>query len=362
MTSRPGRDRDRRTPSRTRANRSGAAAPKHSSAPRSGARKQPANARPGAAAARPRRRFVRNLVVAAVVVIAILALSGIGGCAALSASLPDPSTTKARGRDQSTVILDRNGGLLARLFAEQNRSDQPLQKMPSTLRQAVVATEDQRFYEHAGVDPAGIARALVTDVVLGKKSQGGSTITQQYIKNAFGTPEKTLKRKVEEALLANKIEKSYTKDQILELYLNTIYFGHGAYGVESASQVYFGKSVDKLDLAESAMLAGVIKSPGRYSPYLEPSRGQTPSRHRAGADARPVLHHRRAGGRGRRDSPSRPSDRRAPPLPRRTSSSGSRSSSSSSTARTDCTAAAWWYALHSTSRRRRQPRRRSRAR
>ena len=120
--------------------------------------------------------------------------------------------------------------------------------MPATLRQAVVATEDQRFYEHAGVDPTGIARALVTDIVLGKKSQGGSTITQQYIKNAFGTPEKTIKRKVEEALLANKLEKTYTKDQILELYLNTIYFGHGAYGVEAASQVYFGKSVDKLEL------------------------------------------------------------------------------------------------------------------
>jgi penicillin-binding protein 1A len=205
------------------------------------------------------------------VVVALLALAGIGGCAALSASLPDPATTKARGRDQSTVILDRDGGLLARLFAEQNRSDQPLQKMPATLRQAVVATEDQRFYEHAGVDPTGIARALWTDIILGKKSQGGSTITQQYVKNAFGTPDKTMKRKVEEALLANKIEKSYTKDQILELYLNTIYFGHGAYGVEAASQVYFGKSVEKLDLAESAMLAGIIKSPGRYSPYLDPT-------------------------------------------------------------------------------------------
>ncbi len=217
---------------------------------------------------------MRALLVAFVVLAALATVAGIGGCAALSASLPDPSTTKARGRDQSTVILDRNGSLLARLFAEQDRSDQPLQKMPATLRQAVVATEDQRFYEHAGVDPTGIARALLTDVVLGKKSQGGSTITQQYIKNAFGTPEKTMKRKVEEALLANKIEQSYTKDQILELYLNTIYFGHGAYGVEAASQVYFGKGVDKLDLAESAMLAGVIKSPGHYSPYLDPTQAK----------------------------------------------------------------------------------------
>ena len=238
--------------------------------------------------------------------IAALTLAGVGGCAALSASLPDPSTTKARGRDQSTVILDRSGRLLARLFAEQNRSDQPLQKMPATLRQAVVATEDQRFYEHAGVDPIGIARALVTDVVLGKKSQGGSTITQQYVKNAFGTPEKTIKRKVEEALLANKLEKSYTKDQILELYLNTIYFGHGAYGVEAASQVYFGKGVEKLDLAESAMLAGVIKSPGRYSPYLDPTAAKQRRDTVLGQMRDAVLHHGASRTRPRSRSRSRP--------------------------------------------------------
>jgi len=266
MAVRPGRDRDERPLSRARTSRSGTSKTTVSSTgARAASRKggRPAASRP------PKRHILRSLAIVGAVVIVVLALAGIGGCAALSASLPDPSTTKARGRDQSTVILDRDGRLLARLFAEQNRSDQPLQKMPATLRQAVVATEDQRFYEHAGVDPAGIARALVADVVLGKKSQGGSTITQQYIKNAFGTPEKTLKRKVEEALLANKIEKSYSKDQILELYLNTIYFGHGAYGVEAASQVYFGKGVEKLDLAESAMLAGVIKSPGHYSPYLD---------------------------------------------------------------------------------------------
>jgi len=268
MAVRPGRDRDERPRSRARTNRSGTSSPATGS---SAAVARGASRKGGRSAASPprKRHILRTIAIVGAVAIVVVALAGIGGCAALSASLPDPSTTKARGRDQSTVILDRDGRLLARLFAEQNRSDQPLQKMPATLRQAVVATEDQRFYEHAGVDPAGIARALVADVVLGKKSQGGSTITQQYIKNAFGTPEKTLKRKVEEALLANKIEKSYSKDQILELYLNTIYFGHGAYGVEAASQVYFGKGVEKLDLAESAMLAGVIKSPGHYSPYLD---------------------------------------------------------------------------------------------
>ncbi len=201
---------------------------------------------------------------------ALLALLAIAGCAALSASLPDPNTAKARGRDQSSVILDRNGKLIVRLYAEQNRNDVALQRMPATLRQAVIATEDQRYYEHAGVDPMGIARALVSDIALGRKAQGGSTITQQYVKNAFGSPQKTLRRKVEEALLANKLEKQYTKDQILELYLNTIYFGHGAYGVEAASQAYFGKGVEKLDLPESALLAGIIKAPGHYSPYLDP--------------------------------------------------------------------------------------------
>ena len=160
--------------------------------------------------------------------------------------------------------------MLAKLYAEQDRTDVALEKMPQQLRQAVIATEDRRFYEHRGVDPIGTLRAVVVDVLAGEKKQGGSTITQQYAKNAFVTQEKTLARKIKEALLAQRLERRYSKDEILELYLNTIYFGHGAYGVESASQTYFGKPVDTLDLAESAMLAGVIKSPGRYSPHLEP--------------------------------------------------------------------------------------------
>lgn len=191
--------------------------------------------------------------------------------ASLSASLPDPDVAHGKGRDQSSVILDRNGRILAKLYAEENRSDKKLADMPPLLRRAAIATEDKRFYEHAGVDPLGITRAIVTDVVLGKKAQGGSTITQQYVKQAFVTDEKTLKRKVMEAMLANRIEKRHTKDEILELYLNTIYFGHGAYGVESAARAYFGKGVEKLTLPEAAMIAGVIKSPGRYSPYIDPA-------------------------------------------------------------------------------------------
>ena len=183
--------------------------------------------------------------------------------------LPDPSKP-LKGRDQTSRVLDRNGRVIAELFAEQDRTDVKLSDIPVALRQAVVATEDERFYQHPGVDVWGTARALWTDIVQGRQAQGGSTITQQYVKNAFTNQERTVKRKVQEATLAYQVEKRYGKDRILEMYLNTIYFGHGAYGVERASEVYFGKPVGKLDVAECAMLAGVIKSPGRYSPRMNP--------------------------------------------------------------------------------------------
>ncbi len=183
--------------------------------------------------------------------------------------VPHPSEITPKGRDQTTVVMDRHGRELAKLFAEQDRKDVPLADMPASLRQATVAVEDKRFYEHQGVDPIGILRALAVDVFKGQR-QGGSTITQQLVKNALVTPERTLKRKVQEAVLAYRIEKDLSKDEILELYLNTIYFGHGAYGVESAARVYFGKKAADLTLAESAMVVGVVRSPANYSPYLEP--------------------------------------------------------------------------------------------
>lgn len=214
------------------------------------------------------------LLVALALSLLIAAVTGAALYASVSSQLPDPDVRKARGRDQSTVITDRNGKTLVRLFAEQNRQDVALEKIPEHMRDAIVATEDKRFYEHEGVDPLGIARALVVDVMRGDKSQGGSTITQQYVKQAFVTPEKTLKRKVQEAILAQRVEDRYSKDEILELYLNTIYFGHGAYGVEAASRVYFGKGVGKLTIDEAAVLAGVIKAPSHYSPYVDPERSK----------------------------------------------------------------------------------------
>ncbi len=225
--------------------------------------------RPARVLRSPRRRVLRFALIAALVAAVALAATGVAVYASIIRNLPDPEG-KAKGRDQTSVVYDRNGEELAKLFADQNRTDRPLAEIPETLRDAVIATEDARFYDHTGVDPIGIARALWVDIRTRSIAQGGSTITQQYVKNAFVTPEQTLERKLSEAVLAYRIEKNMSKDRILELYLNTIYFGHGAYGVEAAAQAYFGKTVDQLDLAESAMIAGVIKSPGRYSPYLEP--------------------------------------------------------------------------------------------
>ncbi|TLM71363.1 MAG: PBP1A family penicillin-binding protein [Actinobacteria bacterium] len=182
----------------------------------------------------------------------------------------DDLKAQQKGRDQTTVILDKDGGVLAKLYAEENRTDVKLADVPPALRNGVVAVEDKRFYEHKGVDPLGILRAFLTDVKEGEAAQGGSTITQQLVKQAFLTAEKTAKRKIREAVLANRIESRMDKDEILELYLNTIYYGHGSYGVEAASQAYFGKHAKDLSLAESALIAGVIRSPGNYSPYLQP--------------------------------------------------------------------------------------------
>lgn len=235
--------------------RGGRTAPKRSRKPRPGSRRW-----------RPALR--RIALVAGLVALGLFIAAGVVW-ASVYRSLPDPSA-QAKGRDQTTRVLDRRGKLIAEIYAEQNRTDVPLADMPVALRQAVVATEDQRFYAHKGVDPLGIARAALVDIAQGSKAQGGSTITQQYVKNAFITPERTFRRKLKEAALAYRVEKTYTKDRILESYLNTIYFGHGAYGVESASRAYFGKSVKHLSLPECALLAGVIRSPGRYSSYIDP--------------------------------------------------------------------------------------------
>jgi penicillin-binding protein 1A len=159
-------------------------------------------------------------------------------------------------------------------FGEERRAVVAIADVPAALKNAIIAAEDERFYEHAGIDYIGVLRAAYANLVAGGRRQGASTITMQVARNFFLSSEKTLTRKLYEALLAFKIEHSLTKEQILELYVNQIYLGQRAYGFGAASQIYFGKALDKLDLAETAMLAGLPKAPSLYNPIANPQRAK----------------------------------------------------------------------------------------
>jgi penicillin-binding protein 1A len=172
---------------------------------------------------------------------------------------------------QSSKLYAADGSLITTLHAEENRENVPLAQIPIALRNAVIAIEDARFYHHKGVDPRAIVRAARRNTESGGVEQGGSTITQQYVKNALIGSKRTLKRKVQEAALAIQLERRYTKDKILELYLNTIYFGNGAYGVQAAAQEYFAKPAEDLTLTESALLAALIRSPATTDPFDRPA-------------------------------------------------------------------------------------------
>ncbi len=171
----------------------------------------------------------------------------------------------------TTRIFDSNRKLIAELYLER-REPTSLSKIPIRLRQAFLAIEDARFYEHPGVSYPDIIRAFFVNIRSGRFVQGGSTITQQLAKVLFLTPERTLRRKVKEALIAIEIEKRFTKDEILELYLNQIYLGNGAYGVQAAANIYFGKKLSELTLAESALIAGLPKAPSKFNPRKNPKK------------------------------------------------------------------------------------------
>ena len=175
---------------------------------------------------------------------------------------------------QSTQLLDIHGSVIDSFHGGQNRHIVSLDDIAPAMRQATLAIEDKRFYSHFGIDPYGLARAMWVNVRAFDMDQGASTLTQQLARNLFLTFEKTWQRKIKEAMYALQLEMAYTKDDILAMYLNQIYFGHGAYGVEAASQLYFGKSAAELDLAESAMLAGIMKSWKYYSPHMDYERSK----------------------------------------------------------------------------------------
>jgi penicillin-binding protein 1A len=186
----------------------------------------------------------------------------------LSFNLPTVESLKDYKPSLGTTIYAEDGRVLGQVRIEKG-VHVPLQRIPQHMKNAILATEDPRFYQHAGIDYRGILRAALKNIIRMRVSQGGSTITQQLTKVVFLTPERSFVRKIREIILARRLEKEISKDEILELYLNKIYFGHGAYGVQMAAKTYFGKDIANINQAESALLAGLPKSPMVYSPYSD---------------------------------------------------------------------------------------------
>ncbi|MFN0091804.1 MAG: transglycosylase domain-containing protein [Acidimicrobiales bacterium] len=211
---------------------------------------------------RPLRRLLRLGALAVVLVFLVLAAACSYQRADRRVALPENAET--------TRIYAADGALITALHAGQNRSNVRYAELPAHLVDAVVAIEDERFWRHQGIDLKALLRATRTNAETGELTQGGSTITQQLVKNALLEPDKTLSRKLTEASLALQLEQAYSKERILELYLNTIYFGKGAYGVEAASQRYFAKPVSAVTLGEAALLAGLIRAPSVTDPFDAP--------------------------------------------------------------------------------------------
>ena len=215
--------------------------------------------------ARNRRALFGRIAYWSLVVGLWLAIGGVGMVAWVGAHLPPIQSLEIPKRPPSIQIVDMQGRALARR-GDLAGEPLPLKEMPGYVPKAFIAIEDRRFYEHYGIDPFGIGRAFVANVLHRAVAQGGSTISQQLAKNLFLTQERTITRKLQEAMLALWLERKFSKTQILEMYLNRVYFGSGAYGIEQASLRYFGKSARQITLAEAALLAGLVKSPSRLAP------------------------------------------------------------------------------------------------
>lgn len=199
--------------------------------------------------------------------IALLSIN-LGHAIAISANdLPDVSLLDDHKPSESSLIYDINDNLVANIHGDEDRVVIPLNKISKNLVKAVISTEDDVFYEHNGINLKGIIRAFLTNLRSGESSQGGSTITQQLVKNLFLSPDRTIQRKIAEAILAVRVENKYSKEKILELYLNQVYWGNRSYGIEKAARRYFRIPASELNLPESALLAGLLKGPSEFSPY-----------------------------------------------------------------------------------------------
>ncbi|HXF97357.1 MAG TPA: PBP1A family penicillin-binding protein [Gaiellaceae bacterium] len=224
-------------------------------------------------AARRRRR--RQALAASLVAIALLgAAAALGGGVAVFAygSSCDLDSLREVSIGQNTFVYAANGSLLGAIPAERNREPVPASRMSHWIRKATVAVEDRRFFEHEGIDVEAIARASVNNVRAGRIVEGGSTITQQLVRNLYISRERTVERKLKEACLAAKLDRAWSKDRILTTYLNQVYYGNHAYGIEAAAQTYFSKPASELGLAESALLAGLTQAPSLYDPFTSPQR------------------------------------------------------------------------------------------
>ncbi|MEG3988288.1 transglycosylase domain-containing protein [Microcoleus sp. MOSTC5] len=193
---------------------------------------------------------------------------GLVGLAISFRNLPDVRILQTYSPTETTHIYDINGKPLASIHDEANRDVVPLDQISPNLKRAVLAIEDSNFFTHKGINPGGIARALIVNLEKGRTVEGGSTMTMQLVKNLFLSPQSKFSRKVAEAVMSIRLEQILNKDQILQLYLNQIYLGHNLYGVETASRSYFNKSASNLTLSEAAMLAGLISAPEEYSPFV----------------------------------------------------------------------------------------------
>ena len=192
-----------------------------------------------------------------------------------AADLPDHTKLKGLKLPGASVLLDGAGQPFAEVFEEnQRRAWVALADIPTHVQRAFIAAEDRRFYQHKGIDERGLIRAFVSNLARARRSQGGSTITQQIVKNLLVGDDLTYERKIREIIVAARVERILSKAEILELYLNSVYFGRGAWGIEMAARAYFGKPANELTLEEGALLAGLIKGPNYFSPDRHPGRAQ----------------------------------------------------------------------------------------
>ena len=221
-----------------------------------------------------RKRRRKGAVVAVVAILALATAAAVGGSAAVLAygSSCDLDSLRSVDIGSNSFVYAADGSLLGSIPAERNREPVTAGDMALSIRKATIAIEDRRFLEHGGIDLEGIARAAVADIKAGQIVEGGSTITQQLVRNLYISKERTVQRKVKEACLATKLDRAWSKERILTTYLNQVYYGNHAYGIEAAAQTYFSKPASKLDLSESALLAGLTQAPSVYDPFTVPGR------------------------------------------------------------------------------------------